>query len=334
MATLTASRYRRGALAIKIETTYGVESSVAAAAADILEVANVTYRANQEQFVDERIAGTIYARPDIPGMRTVEMTGEILLRGTNSSSSGTTPEADRLLRAIGWEQTYSTSLGTWSYSNTQTTMGESVTASLFAENAPVGKSLGSFATGRVRMRVGEPAVLAFTIRGKYQAPSTADLITATPSTIIPPTFKGANLRVSTSSYAPRLANIEVDLGSVLEYVTDAGSTNGAGVAGAIIENRRALITLDPELVSTTVYDWHAKRDSPGTTSVGLGLGDSLTWGIGSTANQYNYINFTAPRFQVLDITPGQRSGTNSLNIAGKLNAATSATELTIQFGAS
>lgn len=331
MATLTASRYRRGALAINVEATYGVNAS--STAAHLMEVQNVGWRVNQEQFVDERISGLIYGRPDIVGLRSVELTGEILLRGTNTSSSGTTPEADPLLRAMGLAGTYSTATGGWTYTVDNSTMGESVSAALYHENAPVGWALGAFATARIQLRVGAPAVVAFTIRGKYEAPSSGALITGTPSTIIPPTFKGSNLRVSTSSYAPRLANVEVDVGNSLEFVTDAGSTDFSGVAGAIIENRRSLITLDPEVVAPSVYNWHAKRDTPGTTSVGYQIGDTLNWALGSTAVPYNYISFQAPRFQVLNITPGQRNGTNIYNIAGKLNAATSQGELSIVFGA-
>ncbi|MBI4637679.1 MAG: hypothetical protein HY727_15180 [Candidatus Rokubacteria bacterium] len=317
MAQPTVSRWKRGQVAAKIETTYGTDAVLAAA--DLIEVRNIVFRVTQEQFRDERISGAITDLPDIPGARSAVLSFEALLRGAAVAySASVKPEVDALLRACGLAATGSFGVGTekWDYKpQSAATIGESVTAALFVENAPQGKLLGAFGTARFMNRVGQPAVLAVTLTGLYVAPADIALLTGTISTVQPPVFKSG--AVTVAAYTPRVASFDVDLGNDVQLIQSANDAQG--VAGVLIAWRRLLATLDPEAVTVATFDWHNKRD--------LGTLLATTWQVGTT--QYNRIKYNAPKLQVLDITDIQRNGLRAYQIAAKLNANTGGDELTI-----
>lgn len=321
MAQPTVSRFKRASLAVKIETTYGIDATVAAA--DIIWIQNVLFKVQQEQFRDERMAGLIAELPDIPGARWAQITGEAVMRGAGAVySASVKPELDALLRAAGLAATGSfvASSEKWTYvPQSGAIIGESVTAALFGENAPQGKLLGAFATLRFQHRAGQPLVVPFTLSGMYVAPADVALITATPGTVIPPVFKSG--AVTVDAVVHRISSLDVELGNVVNPIPS--SNDAQAVAGFLIADRRIGVTLDPEQVAVATYDWHAKRDAPPNS----GQGAVASWGVGTV--QYNRIKLSAPRLQVVDIAEGNRGGLRIFNISAKLNAQAGGDEISI-----
>lgn len=321
MAQPTVSRFRRASLAVKIETTYGTDPILAAT--DIIFIQNVTFKVQQEQFRDQRIAGLLAELPDVPGARWAQITGEAIVRGAGVAYSATIkPEVDALLRAAGLAAagSFVVSAEKWTYTpQSGSTIGESVTAALFAENAPQGKLLGAFATFRLQHRVGQPLIMPFTLSGMYVAPADVALITATPPTVIPPVFKSGAVTVDAVTH--RISSLDFDLGNVVNPIQSANDVQA--VAGFLIADRRIGMTLDPEQVTVATYDWHGKRDAPPNG----GQGAAASWQVGTV--QYNRIKLSAPRLQVVDIAEGNRGGLRIFNITAKLNAQAGGDEVSI-----
>lgn len=323
MAQPTVARWRRGSVAAKIETTYGTDPTLAAA--DIIWARNIAFKVNQEQVRDERIAGLLLDLPDIPGARSATLSFETILRGAAAAYSATVkPEVDALLRGLGLAAAGSFGVGTekWDYTpQGGATIGESVTAALFAENSVQGKLLGAFGTGRLSARAGGELILAVTLTGLYVAPAAVTLITGTVPAVQPPIFKSG--AVTVGAVLHKISTFDLDVGNDVQVVPSANDAQAVG--SVIIAGRRFGLTMDPEAVVPGTYDWHAKRDAPSNN----GQGEAAAWQVGTV--QYNRAKFSAPRTQVLDISETQRNGIRAFAVAAKLNATSGSDELTITF---
>jgi hypothetical protein len=307
MAQPVVSRFRRAALAVKTEAAYGTD--ILPIAADILEVSNPAFQAVQEVSRDERISGAGIDLPDIPGSRLATFSGELTLHGSGSAyAAGVKPEADALLRALGFTATgtFGAGVETWVYKRaTGATFGESVTAKLYVENGPQGVLLGAFGTGRILHRRGLPTRLAFALTGRYIKPVEVALLSASPSAIQPPVFHSA--AVTIGGVLHEVESLDVDLGSDVQAISAANSANG--YRGVHIAGRRPTMRLDPEVVPVATFDWYDKRDLQ-TLMVGA-------WQTGTL--QYNRILETAAAIKVAAIDDGERNGLRVHNITAGLN---------------
>jgi len=286
---------------------------------------NVVYRVNQAQFADERLTGLMARLPDIPGVRTAEISGEAFIRGAGAAySASVKPELDAILRACGLAATGTFTVGAekWEYKpQSGATIGESVTAALFTEvgtgAGPQGKIIGAFGTARLQGRAGEPAVLAFRLLGLYVAPGDVALVTGSVPTVQPPVFKSG--AVTFGGVSHRAASLELDFGNDLQQLDSANDAQA--VAAVLIAGRRPTITTDPELVATATYNAHGKRDA--------GTLDAASYQFGTA--QYNRLKASAPKFQITDITDGQRNGVRIWNLAALLSASAGGDEYTLLY---
>lgn len=309
MAQPTVARARRASVAVKIETTYNTDPTLAAG--DIVPMENVAYASVQEQHPDNRLTGLVAQLPDIAGGRQASIRGEAKLRGAGAAySASVKPEVDALLRACGLAAAGSFTGGAekWDYTpQSGATIGESVAAAMYVENATQGKILGAFGTGRITCRAGAPAMFAASLTGLYGAPTDVSLITATLPTVIPPVFKSGVVTFDGVTTL-RVSAVEVDLGNSLMYLPSANDAQA--FAGVIIADRRLTLTLDPEAVTAAVYDFHAKRDAATRVAV--------SWQVGTV--QYNRLKFSAPKVQILEINQVQRNGLLAYQLACLLSA--------------
>lgn len=320
MAQPTVARYRRASLAVEIETTYGTNPTPAAA--DIILVENVVHTVLQEQARDERLSGLVAQLPDIPGGRTVSIRGDAKLRGAGVAySASVKPEVDAILRAMGFAATGAFGIGTekWDYKpQSGATLGESVTAGLYHENAPSGFALGAYGRGRIAMRAGAPAILSAELTGLYVEPTAETLLTATLPTVMAPVFRSGAVSFDAVTTF-RVSSVELDIGNDLQYLPSVNDAQA--YAGVIIADRRLVLTLNPEAVAVATYNFHSKRDTQARVS--------LTWQIGTV--QYNRIKFSAPKTQILEVAETRRNGLLAYQLTCLLAADTGGDELTITF---
>lgn len=320
MAQPTVSRLRRASMPVKIETTYAANPTLAAA--DIVLVENAVFTALQEQARDERLSGLVAQLPDIPGGRTASIRGDAKLRGAGVAySASVKPEVDALLRSMGFAAAGAFGVGTekWDYTpQSGATLGESVTAGLYHENAPTGVILGAYGRGRIAMRAGAPAVISAELTGLYVEPTTETLLTATLPTVMAPVFRSGVVTFDAVTTF-RVSSVDLDIGNDLQYLPSANDAQA--YAGVIIADRRLVLTLDPEAVAVATYNFANKRDTQARVAV--------SWQIGTV--QYNRILFSAPKVQILSIAETRRNGLLAYQLTCLLNADVGGDELKISF---
>ncbi len=319
MAQPTVSRWSRGALAIKTETTYGTDATPGSA--DIVFARNIAFRVVQAQFRDDRIAGASAQLPDIPGARAASVSFECLLHGAGAAyAANVKPEVDAILRALGYAAAGSFTGGSekWTYTpQAGATMGESVSVQFVVENAPSGKLLGCFGTGRISARAGEPGVLAVTLQGLYQTPADVSMITAAPSSVQQPQFRAA--AVTLDGQTCKVGMMELDLGNDVQL--KASANDAQAYDGCVLNRGRIQATFDPEAVAGSTYNFHSKRDT--------GALVTAAWQLGTL--QYNRVLFSAPKLQYLDVSETQRQGLRAYQLACLLVASSGGDELSIVF---
>lgn len=319
MAQPTVSRWRRAAVAVKIESTYGSDPTLASG--DVVQCRNVVFRVSQAQQRDDRYSGLIWPLPDIPGARSATLSFEMLLRGAAVAySASVKPEADAVLRACGMAAAGSFGAGTekWDYTpQSAATMGESVTAALYAENAPHGKLLGCFGSFRLSLRAGEPAVLAVVLSGMYVEPADVSLITGTPAAIVPPVFKSAAVTYDSVTHA--VSVVDFDLGNEIQLIPSANDAQA--VAGFLIADRRPVASMDPHAVTVATYNFHNKRDIANQAALSLTVGGT----------QYNRVLPSAPKAQIVDVGETQRNGLKAYQLGLKLNPSVGGDEIKLSF---
>jgi hypothetical protein len=319
MAQPTVSRWARGALAVKTEATYGIDA--APGAADIVYARNITFAVSQGQFRNDSVGGLMAQLPSIPGARFAMLSAEILLRGAAAVySASVKPPVDPLLRASGLLATGAFGVGTekWTYTpQSGDIMGEAASIQFVVENAPTGKFLGCFGTGRITKRAGEPGVMAIGLQGLYLEPALVTMISAAPSSIQVPQFKSAAVLLDAVSFA--VSEAALDLGGDVQVVPVA---NDAQAIGKIILGQpHPMATFDPEAVAPATYNFHLKRDT--------GAVVAASWQLGTV--QYNRVKFSAPKLQYLDIAEIQRNGLRAYRLACQLNASVGGDEYSIVF---
>lgn len=319
MAQPTLSRWLRGAVAVKVETTYGTD--VGPVAADVIFARNIAFRVTQQTVPDMRIGGLVAQLPNIPGARSATLSFECFLKGAGAAYSATVkPEVDALLRALGFSAVGSFVLSSEKYTYTPqagATLGESVTAKLIVENAPSGTLLGAFGTGRILHRAGEPAVLAVTLTGKYVLPADVAMITGTLPSLQPPVFKSAVVTID--SILHKVSAIEVDLGSEIMVLQDANDAQATG--DVVITGRRITATMDPQAVAASTYDFNAKRDA--------GTLIAASWQVGTV--QYNRVKLSGPKMQIVDLASQQRTGVRAHQLTTLFTPSVGSDELSIVF---
>lgn len=97
-----ALRTRNAALLAKIETTEGVDASpVAGTDAVLVENPQISFNPNTVQ--TNEVTGSLDGRGPITGGMTVQLTFDVLLKGSGAAS--TAPEWGKLLKACGWAET-------------------------------------------------------------------------------------------------------------------------------------------------------------------------------------------------------------------------------------
>jgi hypothetical protein len=319
MAQPTVSRWVRGALAVKVETTYGVDATPANT--DVIFARNIAFRVLQGQVRDDRIGGLVATLPDIPGTRAAQTAAESFLRGFGAAySAGNKPEVDALLRALGFSSTGSFTGGAEKYTyvpQSGSTMGESVTVQFVVENAPTGKPLGCFGTGKISARAGENGIFAYTLTGLYQEPADVAMINASVPTVQIPQFKAGIVTIGGTTF--KVSGFDLDFGNDIQLVPSANDAQGYGEC--IIANRRIQLIVDPEAVSAATFNFHNKRDTASLLAA--------SWQIGSA--QYNRIKFSAPKLQIIDIQEVQRQGLRAYQLTCLCAASAGGDDLSIVF---
>src|SRR6185437_7478964 len=172
------------------------------------------------------------------------------------------------------------------------------------------KLVGAMGTWKFNGEDGKVPYLEFDFKGVWTAPTDVGLFSPQflPS-VVPPRFAGATLTIG--SYTPTCSKLSITQGCKVEMREDV--TKDSGYIAAIITDRVAKGSLDPEATLIATYDafgiWMAGTSAALTCTIGAS-------GTGMT--------IAAPALQYESIKEGDRNGkvTHDLNFVCAQNGST------------
>lgn len=305
MAAPTVARSRRMVVAMRAETTYGVDVLGGTyVAADIIPAFNVQPAINIEENENLSLAGDMGRVPSVAGLETGAVAFSMFWRGKGSAyAAGNRPEFDLPNRGCGLSSTVDATLNfeKVTYIPVVPASHESMTIYVVQENGRTLKLAGCFGTVDLAMRAGGMIEARYAFQGLIAGVSDVTYVEGSiGGTPAYPTFKSALFQIDTTNYAPRIANVGVGLGNMVQRLVAINAAGGC--AGYYISDRRPVLTIDPEMDTIANYDWFTKWK----TAV---LAD-CTFQAGAT--QYARVKFSFDKVQNIGQQHSVREGITTL----------------------
>jgi hypothetical protein len=291
---------KRELILAKIETSYGVDSTPAAAT-DAVLVEDLAW-----SHAGARLAERPGVRPNLGQLQQIfggtllQLTFACELKGPGAAFSATVrPEIDALLRACALGATIVTTVGleTASYAPVSSAL-ESVTIYLYRD----GKRFivtGCRGTVELALETGNKGLARFTVTGHVAAEADVALATPTFDATKPPAVKGGTFTIG--AYAAVVSALNVNLNN--QVATPPSISAADGFAEIRITGRDVAGSFDPEDVLVATYPFIANWKAGATAAIATGV-------IGDT--QYNRYQFDLPAVYHRELAPGDRDGIRTL----------------------
>lgn len=217
MAELAFAKTRRRTIAMKVETTFGVDVfDGTVVAGDVLtDARNIQVTPQIENFdtVPEAV-GFLGTLSSIPLFSAVQVTFEMPIRGRGVAyASGTRPFVDLPLRGCGLLSTVDATVDLESVTYDPISTGlEAMTIYVMQENGVTYEIVGCFGDCVITWIAGGPVVAAFTFLGKLDAISAVALVEGTIATTPAfPQFKSADFQVGDPASVAAIGTLSVPI---------------------------------------------------------------------------------------------------------------------------
>lgn len=305
MASGQPNLTRQMVLGAAAETTAGTAVSVSAS-----DAAENIYNATLEEIIPETIReapGTMDTEASVPQGRLGRLRFSTWIYGGASDPLWATV----YLPACGWVGTSRVYVPV-SGSATAATL----TMYLYEDGLRRGIA-GAVGTWKATFLAGQCSYIEWEFLGRLLDDADVSLPVPTLPTTIPPRWAGAAFTVG--SFAPLASRMTIDAGNTLEPREDP--SNDAGYIAAVVTNRRARMTIDPEATLVATQSWLAKLKAS--------TQEALSAPVGTVAN--NIVTFAAPKAQVVDKKRGNRRLINTNELEFNLGRSTGDDSLTITF---
>lgn len=326
MAQLTVPRSRRMVIAMKAETTYGVDVlGTNYGSTDIVPCFDIAVDRRIDEIQNLSMAGDIGRLPSIMGIESGQVAFSMYPRGAGAAySASVKPEVHKPLEACAMIGTLDATGGSEKYTYSPGTPS-SYTIWIVQENGKVLKLVGCLGTFDLSGRAGGVGPWRFTFQGKIG--SIVDLtfvagsISSTPAY---PVLKSAAWQIGSGNYAPRIASLTATLGNTISPVPSINDSTG--LVGYFISDRNPRMTIDPEADTVANFDWDA--------SLSAGTLHDVTFQIGTV--QYNRVLFqfgsnAGSQMQVVATSWGTRDGLTSYPTSLLATIASGSDDLAIVF---
>jgi tail tube protein len=304
MAQPDVPRSRKLQVVMKPEATYGTDVLAGTyLAADIVPAMDITPSFDIEELEILATSGHLGRQLSALGMERGGVSFRMDLRGAGAAySAGVKPEWHNpnqgcsligVLDATGGLEKYT-------YQPSDSPMAQTiyVVQHTTSTNAIAVKLVGCFGDVEYTIRAGQLVDARYTFQGLI---SNVDDITYVPGTITAtpqyPVAKSALFQIGTENYAPRIADITVRLGNVLNPLQSINSVGG--LAGYFIADRKPTVSMNPEGALEATYPWYTKwmaSTVADCTFEAKGAGD------------YNRIQFSFARLQIIQQGWAPRDG--------------------------
>ncbi len=302
---------RKQVILAKVETTYGVDVTPAAADDAILAI-NPEIKEVREVIERNINVSTLSNKPAIEGKRSAELTFQVEIKG--SGTAGTAPRLGALLEACSMERTNDPGV-----SDTYTPVSssqESVTIYVYIDGRRhiLTGARGSF---KITATAGAICMLDFTFKGIYNAATTTSMVTAIYDAPVPPTCKSAAFSYnSKTTLCAKMA--EIDLANTIAQRDCMNEASGVG--GFEITERKPTMTFDVEAQLETSYDFRGDM---------MSTPREVSFEIGSTEG--NTCTITVPKYNVTNIEYADAEGILIEKLSGECSIDSGDDELEIVF---
>lgn len=275
---------------VKEETEYGTDPTPTAAANAML-ASEVSFKEVSEPA--ERAGSSVSLSPLASklGAISCEITFKMELKG--SGTKGTAPRIGDLFEACG--RTEGAVAGSSVSYLPHSTTGKSVTIYWYKGGSRLHKITGARGNAKLVMAANKVAMVEFTMKGLYTAPTDASFPSGTAyEATVAPVCKGQSLSFN-SVTSLVVENSEIDFGNNVALRTSKIATNG--IVGVEITSRKPTLSINPESVTIATLDLRALML---TTPV------AYTEVIGATAG--NIITLSVPKANLQVPEYGEREG--------------------------
>lgn len=302
----------KSVLAAKIETTAGTAETVLAA-----DAAENFYNVEMKQTtaMSDRVAqGSYDSLASIQELRTGSLKFRTDFRG--DGAGGVPFWASVLLPGCGYKNTAGT------FSPVTEAPGSNVKTLTFShyQDGRVKKMRGCVGTAKFMFPTGKLAYVEWDWIGAWVSMIDATILAPTYPTTRP--LRVANATFTVGSWSPCFEMLDIELGNNTEIRPCATVADGSGVHSAVISNRRAKGSYNPEAALVATADPYGDWATPTERAFSFDLEDAT-----------DKITLAGPKFQILDITDGERAGlvTDAINFAFNKSSASGNDSLTIAF---
>ena len=280
---------RRCVILAKEEATYGTDS-VPTAAANAILAFDPEIKPIGERLERRPVLTTLSPYPHIIGSRYRDITFKTELRG--SGSLGVATKEGDLFEACGMLETI-VAITSVKYTPASSSL-KSCTIYAYIDGL-LWKLLGCVGTWEIVTEAGKPAMISWTFRGLYSAPTDTALPgSVTFDTPIPPVAvsSGFKLNAITTLVAQ---SVQVNIGNAIAQRDDVNSADG--IKGFQISGRAGSGSFNPEAVSVATYPFESDWKSAAQRALEITLGSAGG----------NRIKVSGPKVQIDAPTPGDRN---------------------------
>lgn len=301
----------REVIAVKIESTYNVDSSPTATDAVLVENLSWSY-AGARMIERKPVRQSIAALKQVFAGTLIEISGDVEIKGPGAAySASVRPEVDAILRACGLGVTVVTTGGSETCTYKPVSTGhESVTVKLYTDGMlmPITGCRGNISGN---LKTGETGKFSFKVTGHVGAVTDTALITPTYDTTTPPPVIGGGFTVG--GYGAIIDALQWDMNNGIATPPNFNAADGFGEI--VITSRDCNGSFDPEAVLVATHDFHGKWRSSNSMALTTGV-------IGGT--QYNRFKVDMPAIAYRSLSPADRDGKRTYSIG--YGAAESATD--------
>jgi hypothetical protein len=307
-------RLRVSAIAVKIETTSGVDS-VPTLAANAIKFKGVPLF--NPDFIEKGLRddvqfGGMGSQPRAaPVGRFAQLAIRMEVRGTGSTyaAGASVPETDPFHRAAGFLATNTGA--TWTYDPLDDGF-ETMTTYVWV-GKKLFKMVGCVVHQKLSATVSQIGIWDFTVTGVIVSdPIDTTLGAVTHNATIPPQFVNSAVAIGAFNYAAGLMVRSVDLDYPATIVPRSAAGAPDGLLSYVITDRQAQLGMEIEQVALSIFDPYALSRQAGAG----GTSTATSIAIGSTA--FNRLIVDTGQWPMDPPAMGDGSGLGLWNIAGRL----------------
>ncbi len=276
---------RKTQVAAKIEGTEGVAETLAAA--DGLRISNFNFVPTIDMVERNLLGSDLSAFASLPGKRSGIISFDVELKG--SGTAGDAPEWGELLKACGFSETI-----VGGASVTYAPISASIPSMTLAGYLDGMKFLLLGVRGTVVFDItaGQAGKMSFTFTGADFTVTDEAQLSITYDTLKPPVALATSLTIDGFSF--KISQLMLDIGNEITLRDDINSSSGN--FSALIGRRRAIGSMDPELMLVADYDAYGKWRA--------GTEGALSIVLDGTAG--NIITLTGPKLRPTNLGLGER----------------------------